>query len=156
VTRFRRKEYSWLFEKLIDLLAERHLLKVAVIEGLNERHVGFLLRASREVVAARFGFTISIEKPFHNRSVLSKRELVDVLSDHLENNTSSVVIGLTDHWSVVERITSKGFRLVDSSTYYKLRFNEVTVTTGQKLITSKRERITPSSIHLLSCRCNGR
>ena len=150
VRRFGGSECLWLFDELVGELARRRLLAPTMMMGMNQRHVGVLLRTSQAVIASQFGFSFSVRKPFHRRSQVSRRHIMATIRQH--QNAGAVLIGLGMHWSVVEAVTPAGLRLLDSFKYRHVHFRRLIVGRPRHPDQEERDWILPSSLHLLQYR----
>jgi hypothetical protein len=150
----RDEDCIWLFNRLIATLDDqKDTLRHAVIDGLTQRDVGRLLAATNELVQKRFKATLSYQRPFWRKRNVGVKSLCRLLAFHEQEPATALLVGFSEHWSVIDSITRSGLRLLDSSNYGRLPFNKLAVTYQTHL--AKRHCLQPSCVWLLRYSARG-
>lgn len=144
----RGKDCIWLFNRLIAMLdKEKNTLRCAVTDGLTQRDLSRVLAATNELVQKRFKATLSYHRPFWHKPNVGLKTLCRLVAAHEREPATAVLVGFSEHWSVIDSMTRSGLKLLDSSNYGRLRFDKIVVTYQTHV--AKRHCLQPSCVWLL-------
>jgi hypothetical protein len=149
--RFRGAESWWLFQQLARRLEKAGRLQRAMAEGFRRNQVSWMLKASQSIIAANWGYTLTVHRPFHAKPAPRRAEFIETIRDHQRQPSRSVVIHFSGHWSVVQRTTATRFNMLDSFEYRRLCFADIRV--GKPRTLADEENwfwLPPSYVFLLS------
>jgi hypothetical protein len=147
VRSFHGKDCRWLFGELVAYLGKTESLTRAVTKGLKRPHISKLLQVSEKALANRFGVSLSHENPFRDNSNIRLSKIINVVKSHQRLPATAVLIGFSGHWSVVQSVSTTGFRLLDSAGVGRLAFNDVII--GIPKDPNETHWILPSWVYLL-------
>jgi hypothetical protein len=148
---FRGRDYLWLSQQLIRELDKAGHLQEVMTEGFKRKQVSRLLRVSQSIVAARWGCTFSVHRPFVDKPKAPLADIIETIRKHQQQQSRSVVIRVSGHWSVVRQTTDTRFDMLDSFEYHRLRFADIRV--GKPRTSADDEDwywISPATVFLLS------
>ena len=140
------KDCIWLFNKLVATFDDK-AFRIAVTDGLGQREVSRLLAVTNELVQRRFKANLSYQRPFWGKPDIGLKGLRRLVAAQQQERATAMLVGFSEHWSVIDSMTRSGLRLLDSSNYGRLRFDKLAVTT--QTYVAKRHCLQPSCVWLL-------
>jgi hypothetical protein len=145
----RRKDSRRLFCDLIGQLAQTRGLRDSIVEGNGSNDISRLLRVTAGALRNWYRVRLNYHRPFHGRTKISRRILIDTAASHLEKPGTAVLIGFSWHWTVVRKVSRKGFRLIDSAYITQIRFDQIVIGLGSRRVAGKY-RVSPSWVYLIN------
>jgi len=140
-----------LYYSFIQTLEHKQSVVFALQEGLSTQMISALLHTAKVHLRANMGLKLDWQKPFHNRPTQNLGPVLTLISTH-RSRGGSVILGTEgkhDHWTVVQKVTSKSLMLADSNNLKSFAVSKICI--ADKPQNGKLHRICISSIFLLRC-----
>jgi hypothetical protein len=131
VNGFNDKKCTELFQKIIQFLDSERCLSKLIINGIDINIIGQIMNNVSELKVKK-------EQPFRRKPETKLGEFWGEMQNFLEKPNRAILLylgGVYDHWTVVESMSSKQMKLIDSDGLKQL--NRSSVTTGE---TDKQRR----------------
>ncbi len=146
---FRSTDCRWLFQALVRDLGRAGVITDLMIDGQNQTHVRLCLRLAQTHVSHRYPATFAYAVPFHGRSIVPRRHFLAAIRDHLKHPSRAAVLRLSQHWSVVRRVSPTALVLFDSWGVERIALRECAIGAARDDRRGDPWVLQPSSLFLL-------